>query len=262
MPASLNGAGFFVLQGLRVCTVITLLAAAAACWVLIIQVDQYKSFFVFQCMSLFFTSMGCLFLIVAEYPVIKFLRGFYRESWPVLSSSHGVGWMGAAIVIIGCHVLGSLNQKGYDTDAFAGHFSNLVLSSGILCIVFGLLNIICALIWRDGKQGINSRNIRKDGSLASDGATLPSYSASPASSVRHEKTKSGMSFFKRGFKKADTKNPPRPVISGPYTSGQDSKARTDSTSPIVPGLKRPEPHPVHDNRASSQYSVADDLNRV
>ncbi|KAM3483065.1 hypothetical protein MY8738_003509 [Beauveria namnaoensis] len=266
MPSlgSLHGAGYFVLQILRVCTVITLLAAAAGCWVLIIQVAKYKSYFVFQCMSLFFTSMGCLFLIIAEFPVIKFVRSFYRDSWPVLSDSHGVGWMGAAIIIIGCHVLGTLNEQGYDTDAFSGHFSKLVLSSGILCILFGALNIICALIWRDAKQGITSRDIRTHGSLAADCTTLPSYSASPATSIRNEKTKSKFmsKIFKRGSDKDDVGPPPRPVISGPYTSGPEVSP-IGATSPIVPGLKRPNTalHPMHGHRASSQYSVADHLNQ-
>ena len=259
---SLNGAGYFVLQALRVCTVITLLAAAAGCWVLMIQVDKYKSFFVFQCMSLFFTSMGCLFLIMAEFPVIRFIRNFYRDSWPVLSDSHGVAWMGAAIIIIGCHILGSLNEQGYDTDAFSGHFSKLVLSAGILCIIFGALNIICALVWRDAKQGITSRDIRAHGSLAADCTTLPSYSASPASSVRNEKTKSKFmsKIFNRGADNDNSEHAGRPIISGPFTCGQN---QTGTTSPIIPGLKRPDTalHPMHGRRASSHYSVADHLPR-
>ncbi|TQV99985.1 hypothetical protein V2A60_005400 [Cordyceps javanica] len=261
---SLHGAGYFVLQALRACTVITLLAAAAGCWVLIVQVDKYRSFFVFQCISLFFTSMGCLFLIIAEFPVIKFVRNFYRDSWPVLSDSHGVAWMGVAIIIIGCHILGTLNEQGYDTDAFNGPFSQLVLSSGILCIIFGTLNIICALIWRDAKQGITSRDIRAHGSLAGDCATLPSYSASPASSVRNEKTRSKFmsKIFKRGPEADDINRPVRPIISGPYTTGQDN-GQTGATSPIVPGLKRPDTalHPMNGRRASSQYSVVDHLPR-
>lgn len=261
---SLHGAGYFILQALRVCTVITLLAASAGCWVLIIKVDKYKTFFVFQCISLFFTSFGCLFLICAEFPVIKFVRHFYRDSWPVLSNSHGLGWMGAAIVIIGCHILGSLNEQGYDTDAFTGHFSKLVLSSGVLCIIFGVLNIICALIWRDGAQGITSRDIRSHGSLAADSTALPSYSASPASSVRQEKTRSKFlsKMFKRGPDNDEFDHPERPIISAPYTTGQEN-AQLGATSPIVPGLRRPDTalHPMHGHRASSQYSVADHLPR-
>ncbi|OAA73879.1 hypothetical protein ISF_00780 [Cordyceps fumosorosea ARSEF 2679] len=260
-PLNLNGFGYWVLQGLRVCTVITLLAAAAGCWVLIIQVDKYKTFFVFQCLSFFFTSMGCLFLITAEFPVIKFLRNFYKESWPVLSDGHGVGWMGAAIVIIGFHVLGSLNEQGYDTDAFTGHFSQLVLASGILCVLFGCLNIIAALIWRDAKHGITSRDIRRDGSLAGDGATLPSYSASPAASVRNEKTRS--KFLSKVWKRGGDNE--RPNISAPF-SDERLNAQPRVTSPIVPGLKRPDTalHPMHGHpdRASSQYSVADNAPRV
>ncbi|OAQ99107.1 hypothetical protein LLEC1_03954 [Akanthomyces lecanii] len=194
---SLHGAGYFVLQALRVCTVITLLAAAAGCWVLIIQVDKYKSFF-----------------------------------------------------------------QGYDTDAFSPHFSKLVLSAGILCVIFGVLNIISALVWRDAKQGITSRDIRTHGSLAADCTTLPSYSASPASSVRNEKTKSKFmsKIFHRGAGNDDIQHAGRPIISGPLTSGQNP---TGTTSPIIPGLKRPDTalHPMHGHRASSQYSVADHLPR-
>lgn len=256
---SLHGLGYFVLQGLRVATVITLLAAAAGCWVLMISVDKYKSYFVFQCMSLFFTSVGCLFLILAEFPVIGFVRNFYRESWPVLSSSHGVGWLGLAMIVMGAHILGSLNQQGYDTDAFTGHFAKLVLSSGVLCIIFGVLNIICALVWRDAKQGITSRDIRSHGSLAGDSSRLPSYSASPATSVHNEKARSKFAsvFWKNRADKQESNEGPRLVISGPYSTGQDhsSDART---SPIMPGVKRPDTalHPMHTGR-SSHYSTAD-----
>lgn len=249
-PANTFGVGFFILQALRVATVISLAAAGTGCWILIINVDKYKAFFVFQCISLFFTSLGCLGLIIAEFPVIQFVKNFYLDCWPVLSDEHGVAWLGFAMIAMGSHILGSLNQQGYDTDKFDGPFAQLVLASGILSITFGAFNIICALIFRDGKQGINSRHVRASGSLAGQDQqlALPSYNTTPDASIHNEKLDE--------HDHADIEARPRPVISGPLEArGYDQMEPRHS--PIAPGIKRPDTalHPIH-TRRSSRYSTA------
>ncbi|KAK3186435.1 hypothetical protein K4F52_004736 [Lecanicillium sp. MT-2017a] len=187
---SLRGVGYFVLQALRVATVITLAAACAACWVLIVKVEKERTYFVFACASLAFTSIVAAILIFSEFPVVGSVKEYFRTTWPVLSESHGLGWLGFATIMIGCNVLGTLNQPGYSKKELGGHFSGLVEAAGILCLTFGGLNILCALVWRDSKESITSRDIRANGNLANQQSKLPSYSASPSSSLRNEKTQS------------------------------------------------------------------------
>lgn len=278
---SLRGIGMVVLQMVRVFTVITLAALAASCWVLIVKVGKDKAYFVFECASLFFTFVIALVLMVSEFPVMSIVRSYFRSTWPVLSDAHGVGWLGVAMVMLGCNMLGNLNRPAYDPDNMGPHFSKLVLASSVLALTFGGLNIICALVWRDAKEGVTSRDIRANGSLADNRRqSLPSYSPSP-SSARAEKTRSKfLSFLAKGDAPGE-KKPSRPVISDPISAHQDlergavdnvydhgphydhnghepaDETANDRRSPIVPGLKRPDTalHPMHTGR-SSRYSAA------
>lgn len=256
---NLKGIGFWVLQFFRVATIIALTASAASCWVLMIKVSKSRTYFVFECMSLFFTSIACVVLILSEVPVLKFIRRYFRNTWPVLSETHGIGWLGVAMIVIGCNILGSLNQPAYDHKHIGGHFSALIIASGILSLTFGALNILGGFIWRDGKDGITSRDIRAHGSLAKKREQLPSYNGSPASSIRNEK-RSTMSAF---WHKIDSKQKGRPIISEPILSHQNpgyTHPDEDRTSPIVPGIQRPSTalHPMHTGHSgrSSHYSVA------
>ncbi|ODA83775.1 hypothetical protein RJ55_02291 [Drechmeria coniospora] len=190
---SLWGVGMVLLQILRAFTVITLAASAASCWVLVLKVDKSRNYFVFECASHFFMSILCVVLVLAEFPLVEAVSRHLRRTWPVLSDLHGLGWLGGVMVVIGCTLLGSLNRPAHDAENLGSHFSKLVVASSILAITFGLLNIICSLVWRDGKEGINSRHIRANGSLAeSRRQSLPDYASNhrTASSIRDEKTRS------------------------------------------------------------------------
>lgn len=256
---SLRGIGFFVLQFLRIASIITLTASAAGCWVLMIKVSKARTYFVFECISLFVTSIISIVLIVSELPMLKSVKTYFRNTWPVLSDSHGVGWLGLAMIVIGCNILGSLNQPAYDHHKLGDHFTSLVIAAGILSLTFGFLNILGSIIWRDGKEGITSRDIRAHGSLAKNRQSLPSYNASPASSIRNEKGRS--KFASMFWKKGDAgKTFDRPIISGPFQAHQDierNEVEPDRTSPIAPGVQRPPTamHPMHTGR-SSHYSTA------
>lgn len=258
---SIRGVGMVVLQTLRVFTVITLAAVCASCWVLIIKVGKDQSYFVFECVSLFFTFVISAVLIISEFPLLEVIKDYLRDTWPVLSESHGVAWPGVAMIMISCNMLGNLNRPAYDADNLGPHFSKLVLASSVLAFTFGGLNIICSLVWRDGKERINARNIRADGSLADRRETLPGYDTSTRSnpSIRDEKTRSK---FVSMFWKKNTGEMTfdRPIISGPISSHQDVEhdaGASDRRSPIVPGLKRPDTalHPMNTGR-TSKYSEA------
>ncbi|CAM1509383.1 Fc.00g031220.m01.CDS01 [Cosmosporella sp. VM-42] len=269
---SLRGPGMIILQALRVFTIIGLAAAVTACWTLIIKIDTSNGFFFFDAASLFFTSTISVFLAISELPLA---RSYFRRTWPILSEESGFTWLGLAMILIGCNILGKLNQPHNSPDEIGLPFWRLVLASGILSITFGLVNIICSFIFRDGANGINARNVRSEGSLAkSTKGSFPSnddYSVR-SNSLRNEKTKSK---FRSMFWKKESGGKPseKPSISAPIQthnahydverdagSDDDWDRDHDRRSPIVPELKRPDTalHPMHAPRTarSSYYSEA------
>ncbi|KAK7416377.1 hypothetical protein QQZ08_012034 [Neonectria magnoliae] len=285
---SIRGPGMIILQVLRAITLITLVTASVACWTLIIKIDTSNGFFFFDAASLFFTSTISVLLAVSELPIAK---SYFRRTWPVLSDESGLTWLGFAMTLIGCNILGKLNQPANASDEIGLPFWRLVLAAGVLAITFGIFNIVCSFVFSDSANGISARIVRSEGSLASSHVP-PMYKdqySVRSNSVRNEKSKSAfMSFF---WKKKDGQNhmetSPRPEISGPIHShvqpdydvereapysppsrSPEAGGEWDRRSPIVPGVKRPDTalHPMHSrrdtdlrpmhSRRSSRYSEA------
>ncbi|KAF4982122.1 hypothetical protein FZEAL_2182 [Fusarium zealandicum] len=267
----IRGPGMIFLQGLRAVTLIGLTAAAIACWILLIKIDTSNGFFFFDAASLFFTSSASVFLCISELPIAQ---SYFRRTWPVISDEHGLTWLGVAMALIGCNILGKLNQPANSSDKMGLPFWRLVLAAGILVITFGVMNIIASFIFRDGDNGINARIVRAEGSLAQareeDSFSKPSLSRSGS---MDEKPKSAfVSFF---WKKRSAKTSPptsRPNISQPMPRDHDIERNApphynqsesedewdqDRRSPIVPEIRRPDTalHPIHTGR-TSHYSEA------
>ncbi|KAG5944799.1 hypothetical protein E4U53_006820 [Claviceps sorghi] len=272
-PATIKVAGMFVLQILRVFSIITLLAVASSCWVLAIKVNKDRPFFVFECASLAFTSFISVFLLASEVPG-NFIKQYYRQTWPVLSDFHGHLWYGLAMVMLGCNMLGNLNKPANDKENLGSHYFQLVLASSILCLIFGCLYIISSGIWRDGKEGINSRDIRDHGALAkNERETLPDYSSSTAShsyTANNEKTSGKIcnALWGKAKKETGESKPSRPKISGPIPAHKDVERAAghndDQRSPIAPNIKRPDDslHPIHQSHGlNSRYSEVAHLSR-
>ncbi|KAF7532715.1 hypothetical protein G7Z17_g13606 [Cylindrodendrum hubeiense] len=258
---SIRGPGMIILQFLRAFTLITLITAAVACWTLIIKIDTSSGFFFFDAASLFFTSNIAVFLAVSELPIAK---SYFRRTWPVISDESGFTWLGFAMSLIGCNILGKLNQPANSTKNLGLAFWRLVLSAGILAITFGLVNIVCSFIFRDSANGINARVVRSDGRLSAPNQDAPSYKEQysvRSNSVREDKPKTTfMSFFwKRKGQNAGSTSP-RPQISDPmpshlhrqydverdpayspasYTRTPGDEDEWDRRSPIAPDVRRP-----------------------
>lgn len=267
---ALRGPGMVILQILRIFTLITLGTAVAACWVLIIKIDTSNGYFFFAAATLFFTSTGAVFFAISELP---FGRSYFNHTWPVLSDEYGLTWLGAFMFVIGCNLLGELNQPHNGSDELGLPFYRLVMAAGILNLTFGFFNIVCSWLFHDSVMGINARNVRSDGSLAKSPKEKYNDNFSTRSnSFRKDKPKSKfMSMFwkdKDGGKQSE-----KPTISHPMPAHYDVERNAgndddyghhhdaDRRSPIVPTVKRPDTalHPMHAPRKvrqSSFYSVA------
>lgn len=261
-----NGVGMVVLQAVRAFNLISLATAIVACWVLIVKIHTERAFFFFDAASLFFTSSVSLFLSISELPLV---RSYFNDVWPVLGDEFGFSWLGIAMTIVGCNLMGKLNLPANDASKLGLPWWRLVLAGGILTIVMGVINIVCSFIWRDSKAGITARDVRDKGSLANADQQLPYAKTfhskhSQHSSLRNEKTKS--KFMSMFWKKDDEDSDRvRPNISGPISGHRtdDAEHQGESyaqTSPVAPGVQRPDSalHPLRRDFSgrSSKYSTA------
>ncbi|KAJ4002989.1 hypothetical protein NW752_007858 [Fusarium irregulare] len=276
----IRGPGMIVLQVIRVLTIISLLTAAAACWILVIKINRSAGWFFFEAMSLVLTSSATIFLIISELP---FCKGYFQKNWPVFSDAHGLTWLGAGLLLIGSNILGKLNSPYNRDDKIGLPFWRLILAAGILTLTSGVLNIVCSIIFRD--RDINARMIRADGSLArsrDDSNSFGKAQSNYTASFNDEQPKKTfMSFF---WKKDDSKSSSlrrnisqpisRPHISHPmandhdvernapanYHHERDDDSEMDRRSPIVPEVRRPDTalHPMNMRRPASpsMYSEA------
>lgn len=103
------------------------------------------------------------FLIVSES---SFFRGYFLRNHPLLSASHGFIVLGLALLALGCTTLGQLNKSTTTSDAMGLGFWRIVIGSGILGIVFGVLNLLASFIFRDKANGVTARQIRGKGAVA------------------------------------------------------------------------------------------------
>lgn len=279
--SKIRGSGHLILNGLRVCNIITLLAVSVASWVMIVMTGIRNNFFFFDAASHFFTSCIAITLGLSEVGLFK---AYFARAWPAFSPENGFTWLGMAMVVMGCHVLGNLNEAGGSAETLGDAIHRLILASGILALTFGVLNIACSFVFKDRKAGINARMIRSDGNLASAkpaaadegfnfSSSPPSRSASMRSDREREEksnnrwTRRFTSTFATGGKKLKISRPMPQHLHMPQHQDLESQYPEDEdwrqhrVSPILPDIKRPDTalHPM--NTGVSRYSEVSHLPR-
>jgi len=155
------GKGHLILNALRAFNIIGLGVVMVASWAMIVLSGLSGNFFFFDMISHFFVFSIAVFLAISE---VGLFQGYFERNWPVLSPTHSLAWLGAAMFVIGCSILGDLVKPAYNVDVLGLAMWRLVLSAGILSITFGTFNIMASAVFRGNE--ITARNIRSDGSLA------------------------------------------------------------------------------------------------
>ena len=161
--SKVRGSGHLVLNALRALTIIGLGTVMVACWAMIVLSGITRRFDFFDTISHFFVFGISVFLVISE---VNLFKNYFESNWPVLSPSHSLAWLGLALVIIGCQIMGDLVKPAYSQENLGLPVWRLIISSAILSITFGVFNMAASVIFRDGKQGITARRIRSDGNLA------------------------------------------------------------------------------------------------
>ena len=277
--SKLRGSGHLVLNALRAFTVVGLVVVMASSWAMIVLSGITGHFAFFDCISHFFVFAICVVLVISEVGLFK--RWFARN-FPILGPEHSLGWLGLALLIIGCDIMADLVKPAYEKENIGLPIWRLVLSSGILSITFGVFNMLASVIFRDGTNGINARQIRSDGSLAAPSHTKDYYDTYSQDFMPSQYSQRSNSLRRRDEETAavvedDEKKPSafkrmtmrfgksRPQISNPIP--QDSlhpdsamnETYNSRSSPIVPGIQRPATalHPAHTGGSRySKYSEA------
>ncbi|PKS06953.1 hypothetical protein jhhlp_005549 [Lomentospora prolificans] len=264
--SAIRGLGHLILNILRACNIITLLSVAVVAWIMIVMTGIRNQFFFFDAASHFFTSCIAILLIISE---VNLLKPYFAKHWPVLSNQHGFTWLGMAMIVMGCHVLGNLNKSATSPQTVGAPIHRLILATGILALTFGVANIASSFLFCDRKNNINARMIRNDGNLAAStakGHHDEDVISHRSNSVRHndvEEEKSNR--WTRRFTFAGGR---RLKISRPIPQQPDMEAqypvedwRNSRSSPILPEIKRPDTalHPM--NTGVSRYSEVSHLPR-
>ncbi|KAK5661510.1 hypothetical protein OQA88_11414 [Cercophora sp. LCS_1] len=280
--SKVRGSGHLILNGLRALTLIGLGTVMVSSWAMIVISGITQHFDFFDTMSHFFAFGVCVFLVISE---VNLFKNYFANNWPVLSPTHSLAWLGLAMVIIGCQILGDLVKPAYEQDNLGLPIWRLVLSSGILSITFGVFNMIASVIFRDSTQRITARQIRSDGNLAAPiykdtGYDSNSYASYPSHDNYSQRSNSfrqkeeqqprpsaaqritrmlnpkNLNLQHMNFRKSRIQiSNPMPLGGGDVERG-NSDFDNDRASPIIPAVQRPPTalHPAF--TGSSRYSEA------
>lgn len=184
MPLSskkLAGPGFIILNVIRAMNIIALLAVVAASVIMIIKTFTVSKFYFFDGATHAITVLASLFLVISEGSVFK---GWFSRNWPVLSLEHGFNFLGLSMIVLGIDILGNLNKQATSQQSLGLPFWRMVISSGIVILVMGIVNIATTYIFRDPCLGVTARQIRAKGAVAiSDKECLEENSGKPHSIV-------------------------------------------------------------------------------
>lgn len=264
----LAGAGYVILNAIRVLTIITLGTIIAGSWIMLVKTVQNSDFFFFDSVSHFMTSTISIFLIVSELCLFK---RWFANNWPLLSEQSGLITLAIMLIIMGCQMLGNLNKDATSQEKLGLPFWRVIVAGGILGFVLGFLNLVAHFLFRLSKKGITSRMIRAHGAkvLLDDlPKSMHSGSSGPRSFDLPTYTKSTEGRASRfnfgGFKFG---NPIRgSLISRPVpTDTAQFKEWENRTTPISPGgspvhLQKPAPvvgrHPAYTASVYSRDSRA------
>lgn len=281
--SKLSGAGYLILNVLRVLNIIVLLLVAIASWVMLVMTVKTSSFFFFDGVSHFITSTCALFLIASEVP-FRWLKTYFAETWPVLSVEYGLTYLGMAMIALGFNILGNLNKEATNVEHLGLPLWRVVIAAGILASIIGFFNIIATFIFSDSKRNLTGRHVRSYGAAPppikleksmslnsghsshrmpstrrAPSPSLPSYTNAAADPPRTNR----MSQFKFKFP-IRTSHISKPILNDPE---QVSAKWNERSSPVIPDVQRPPTalHPYHNTGptypASSRYSEVSNITR-
>lgn len=135
----LAGPGFLVLNTIRLMNIVALLMVALASWVMIVMNVKTNNFFFFDAVAHFITSIVSIFLIVSECNIFKF---YFARNWPKFGIESGFVFLGLSMIVLGFNILANLNKEATSRENLGMAMWRIVISSGIVASVMGLINLV------------------------------------------------------------------------------------------------------------------------
>ncbi|XDG03281.1 hypothetical protein ABKA04_002896 [Annulohypoxylon sp. FPYF3050] len=256
-----QGSAFVVLQVIRACNLAVLLAVIFTSGIMMYFAKMPNGFQFFNDVSLAFVIGVAGLLFWTELP-INYGKGVIGRNWPVLGEDRGFTWLGIAMILMGCHLLGALSNDTYNNKNVPFAVWQAIMGAGIIAIAFGATNVIASLIFSNRASGVRAREIRNNGATVRDVNFTEEYESYRSNSIRKEKSKSMMRFFGKGDSKPKISHPI--VHDVEYGPTDELPMANDRSSPIIPDVKRPPTalHPAFNaGSRSSRYSEASHLDR-
>lgn len=192
----------------------------------------------------------------------------------MLSTESGFVFLGISMMVLGFNILGNLNKSATSVQNLGLPLWRIVIASGILSVLMGLINIIATYVFCNSKEGITGRQVRSHGAVPKDGAGVGKpFSLSSGSTRRAEKTELPIyntSAEDRRKSRFGLKFPIRMSgISRPVPNDPEQFQKWDSrSSPVAPEVQRPPTalHPAYNHTGpqyprSSRYSEVSDMTR-
>lgn len=74
-------------------------------------------------------------------------QNFFSRFWPQLGPESGLMVLSLAMIVLGCSVLGYLNNEAYSEKALDTPFWRIIASAGLLSMTAGILNFFAVCIF-------------------------------------------------------------------------------------------------------------------
>ncbi|EAS33166.3 uncharacterized protein CIMG_04190 [Coccidioides immitis RS] len=159
----LAGPGYVILNVVRVMNIIALLSVIAACAVMLVKTFIVSKFFLFDAVTHVVVASVSLFLIVSE---LNIFRAYFNRNWPLLGQNSGFVTLGTTMIVLGVSTLGNLNKEATSQKSLGLAFWRIVISSGIVVIIVGVVNVIVSFVFQDRNIGVTARHVRAHGAVA------------------------------------------------------------------------------------------------
>ncbi|TGJ85339.1 hypothetical protein E0Z10_g3410 [Xylaria hypoxylon] len=248
--SGVQGHAYIILQVIRFCNVAVLLAVMVASVLMLIFAKLPNGFQFFadivHALVFFFAAL----LIFTEIGLWGKGQAFIARAWPMLGPDRGFTGLGSIMILIGCHLLGGLNNGTYTEDGVPSQISQVIIGAGIISLAFGFTNVLASLMFKNEK--VRAREVRSAGATTRDVIFNDNYSSSSRSNSTRKPEISGPMPMNDQFQRDNSEFYP-----------EDDKSLTsfDSRhSPIMPQISRP-PTALHPINRTTHYSEASHIDR-
>ncbi|RPA95574.1 hypothetical protein L873DRAFT_1812688 [Choiromyces venosus 120613-1] len=149
--------GFYILNIIRCCSVISLLMAIVAAGISLVKSFVVTKFYFFDAINNVFLSIFCVLLVMSEISVFP---AYFDKRWPLLGSKSSLITIGISEVIVGFFLLGNLNETAASKQNLGYSFNTLLTSAGIIVSFIGVVNFIASYAYGDSMTHTTARMAR------------------------------------------------------------------------------------------------------